>query len=166
MRLLLALLVSLTLVACSSDDAKDGGGSSPEASGEVTLDDVVQGAVIEQAESRDGEIVVGVSDEVVYLRLSDATQAEARAEMDRGLEDASGLEAQIGEMVTGAVEGFLDTMLQIPHDDIDALIYQDGALYIEGGEGGSIQFGDNGDEGIPFEEADANRLIDAFERAR
>lgn len=167
MRFVLALTAALTLTACAdSEEAKDAGRSSPVASGDIALDDVVQGAVLEQAESRDGEIVVGVSDEVVFMRLSDATQAEARAEMERELEGATGLEAEIGEMVTGAVEGFLDTMLQIPVEDIDAMMYQDGQLFIEGGEGGSIHIGDDGDEGVPMDAADAERLIQAFQNVR
>ena len=159
------LALALLTAACGSDDAP------PEASGDATAqsdrDDDVDGRILAVEANADGEVEVGVSDAVVFFRLSDATRAEVEKEMEAEMAEQEGLGRAIGDLVTGAVTGALGFTVQIPVEDVETFRYEDGRLIVDGGDT-SIQIDRENprEEGIEFDPAAAQRLIDAFESVR
>lgn len=166
-RLLILLLALAPLAACSNDheDAShtDGRSDTEDAEG---FGGPLRGEVLEVATSSGDEMEVGVTSEVLFLRLSDASRKEAREEMGREVPD-EGLGGAIGRAVTGFVDDALGTTVQIPLEDVTDLRYDNGRLVFEAdGSFANVQIDEDDNDGIPFDEADAERLIEAFERAR
>jgi hypothetical protein len=157
----------LLLAACGTNDVPD---DAPEASGEpaeAAVDPEVRGQLLALEAESGGEVEVGVTDAVLFLRLSESVRSEARKEMEAEMADQDGIGRALGDMVTGVVNTALGTTVQVPLAEVDALRYVDGRLLIDGmGDSVSINEGDLSDEGLPFEEDAARRLIDAFEDAR
>ena len=126
----------------------------------------IRGELLAAEANAGDEIEVGVTDEVVFLRLTDATRKEAREQMDQEVPE-DGLGGAIGRAVTGFVNEALESTVQIPLPDVDDLRYEDGRLFLDADDDEiNVQFDDEGSEGIPFDAAAAERLIDAFDRAK
>ncbi|MEM1057319.1 MAG: hypothetical protein AAGI52_17515 [Bacteroidota bacterium] len=165
-RLLIVFLALAPLAACSSDESPDDPTGTNTEAGAEGFGGPLEGDVLEVATSSGDEIEVGVTDAVLYLRLSDATRKEAAEEMDREVPE-DGLGGTIGRAVTSFVNEALQTTVQLPLEDVEALRYENGRLVIEAKDNTTtVRIGDDQADGIPFDEADAQRLIDAFESAR
>jgi len=137
----------------------DGAGVSSDLSGDVV--DVVT--------TRDGALEIGVTDEVLFSRLSEATRAEIEAEMASETKDQEGLGGTIARAVTGAVAQGLATTVSVPLADVRDVRYEDGRLVIEMVDGGESPF-DNAETNdrpmlTQFDEAAARRLAEAFDKA-
>ena len=118
--------------------------------------------------STDGTVDLGLTDRVVYFRLSPKKRAEIEDEMAAEVEGAEGgLGGFIAETVTGAVGGLLDQAVQIPVEDVRVVHDGEGRLDIESTEGGAVGADFGGENSEPaFDPADAERFVAAFERVR
>ena len=118
--------------------------------------------------STDGAVELGLTDRVVFFRLSDAK----RAEIEGGVADETdgergGLGGFITETVTDAVGGMLGRAVQLPVEDVRVVHDGEGRLDIESAEGGAVGSFGSGDDGAPlFGPADAERFVETFERVR
>lgn len=183
MRLL--LLASLALGACAPDpadvapDRADGlGGQIQETLRDIDPLDVeteglairtdVPGDVLDAVQTEDGRLEMGVTDQVLYSRLSKPAQEDIARDLHAS-QDQDGLGGQIARAVTEAVEKSLATAIQVPVDDIRSLRAHDGRLTIQMRDGGRSPFDAAEVDGRrlldSFSDADARRLADAFRRA-
>lgn len=172
MRTVALSLALLALSACGSDydtDAASPEAPPSEASGgaDVGYGDPIRGEIAALEQNADGKVEVGVTDEVVFFRLSEDARAEAQKEFAND-EGEDGIGSVIKDMVGGVVTKALATTVQMPLEDIRDIRYEDGNLVIDGAENGAtFDFGGgDSDGGITFEEDAAQRLIDAYEAAR
>ena len=118
--------------------------------------------------STDGAIDLGLTDRVVFFRLSPTKRVEIEEEMAAEVEGVEGrLGGFIAETVTGAVGGLLDEAVHLPVQDVRVVHDGAGRLDIESTEGGaaSVRMGSD-DEAPAFDPADAERFVEAFERVR
>lgn len=181
------LIVSLALVAAcapepndvtpdSSPDSEqpleDAAGSALES---IDLDGMtvgtdLEGAVAESIVSRDGGMELGLTDAVLFTRLSEATRKEVEDEMGQETEDMEGLGGQIARAVTGVVAEGLGTAVQVPLADIEDVRVEGNRLVIVMADGEPSPFETSKTNGQPllesFDLEDAERLADAFERLR
>lgn len=162
-RLLIVLLALAPLAACSSpdDDSNHLGTEAEEAEG---FGGPIRGDLLETATSDGDEIEVGVTSEVLFLRLTSEARKEVAQDLDEEVPD-EGLGGSIGRAVTGFVNDALASAIQIPLEDVEALHYEDGRLRFES-DGTTVQIKEDQADGIPMAQADAERIIAAFERAR
>lgn len=178
MRPLLLPTLALALAACGSPDPDEVAPEAErEASSDVALDldgvDLgrrVPGDVVEAVATRDGAMELGVTDSVLFARLSADTRAEIEAEMEAETEDEEGLGGAIARAVTGAVAEGLATAVSVPISDVEALRYEGGRVVIEMADGERSPFEDARSGDAPLLEqfdADAGaRLEAAFAKAK
>lgn len=114
--------------------------------------------------SQGGEVVAGLTDRVVYFRLSDELLHEIDREMSREAKSQTGLGGRLADAVTGGVSSMLRHRVEYTVDEIRSVEYADGGLRLvfEDGETGGPSV--ETDDGTPiFARADAERFIAAFE---
>lgn len=183
-RVLLLPALALTLAACGAPDHDadhdDGVEAADEAEREAAdlhfdLDDValssrLPGTVVDAVSTRDGEIELGVTDSVLYTRLSPELQARIEAEMADETEDESGLGGAIARAVTGAVSQGLAMAVSVPLDEVRDVRYEDGRVVIEMADGGDSPFAGSRNDDRPmleqFDREAGERLAEAFDKAR
>ena len=137
----------------------------------TTMSLALEGEPVASALTTDGSMELGVTDRVVYARLSPGAQKETVAEVRRETGDGSGLGAQIGRAVAGALEAGLGVAAQVPLADVAAVRAEGGRLVIEMADGEPSPFESSGTtDDRPFLEsfapADAKRIAEAFDRVR
>lgn len=182
MRALLAVPV-LALAACGSPDPDDvtPDGVAAEAVrearesagarlGDADLSADVPGKPVEVVTTRDGAIELGLTDQVLYSRLSERVRSEAAAEMEAETEGQSGLGGEIARAVTGAVAEGLETAVTVPVDRVRDVRVEGGQLVIEMESGEPSPFENAETDGEPmlaqFAPDDARRLAEAFDRIK
>lgn len=176
----LLLLAALSLTACGPSDGSPES-SAPDAPrtedrditldlGDVDLGRQLDGTPVEVAVTRDGGVEMGLTESVLFVRLSESTRKQVSEEMDAETEERDGLGGSIARAVTQAVEAGLATAAQVPLSEIQALRVADGRLVIEMADGGASPFDNSDTDGEPllsqFSEADAERLAAAFDRIK
>lgn len=115
--------------------------------------------------SEDGAVDLGLTDRVVFMRLSPKKRAEIEAEMAAETEAADGgLGGFIAETVTGAVGGLLGNAVNLPVEDVRVTHDGEGRVDVTSTEGGVGNV--TGDGAPTFDPADAERFVAAFERVR
>ena len=117
--------------------------------------------------STDGAVDLGLTDRVVFFRLSPKQRAEIEEDLATKTEgERSGLGGFIAETVTDAVGGMLEHAVQVPVEDVRVVHDGQGRLDLETVGGGAASFGSDGDGGPTFDPDDAERFVEAFERVR
>ena len=178
-RLLILALALAPLTACSNNDDRDAVGPDAAASdpGDAERYDAsdaaaegygepIRGKILAREADADGQIEIGVTDEVLFIGLTPAAKKEVRQEIDREIPE-DGIGGMIGRAVSGVVDNALATTGQVPLESVRDLRYEDGRLILDA-EADNFNVQINGDdrEGIAFDEDAARRLIDAYERVR
>lgn len=179
----LLLLPLLALAACASDESPDveriAQDAAAEAEREIASLDVetdgvrftadLPGDVVDVVQTEGGEMELGVTDEVLFTRISEATRREVEAEMERETEAEEGLGGVIARAVTGAVAEGLATTVSVPLADVRDVRYEGGRVVIEMADGGESPFdGAKTDDRPLLEQFDAEageRLAAAFDKA-
>ena len=181
------LLVALALAACGSPDPDD---VTPDADdladeisrdveretsgldfdlGDLAVSSDLAGRPVDAVFTRDGNIELGVTDSVLYSRLSAELQREIETEMKEETADQTGLGGTIARAVTGAVAEGLAMAVSVPLSDIRDVRYEDGRVVIEMETGGPSPFdrSQNDDEPMleQFDAEAGRRLADAFDKA-
>lgn len=169
----LLLLPLLLVAACTSDADAPAYNDAPAASGASDVDvsfsdEPMPGAEQIVITTREGDVDLGLTDEVLFIRLSPKKVDEIEEEIDAEIEGTEGLGRSIAEAVTGAVTGALRHAVQFPVDDVEAVRYENGRLDIDFvGEGSMPNIERDGE---PVEEAfspaDAERFVEAFEAVK
>ena len=117
--------------------------------------------------STDDTVDLGLTDRVVFFRLSEAQRAEIEEDLAAETEgERGGLGGFIAETVTDAVGGMLGRAVQIPVEDVRVAHDGAGRIDIETVGGGAASFETDGGDGPTFDPADAERFVEAFERVR
>ena len=168
-RLLILALALSPLAACSNNDDRDDTfrDSDSPATTVSAGDEEIRGRTLAVESNTGNEMEIGVTDEVVFLRLTESARAEVEKEMEREMPE-DGFGASIGRAVTGMVSNVLDMTVQIPLEEVDDMRYENGRLVLDSDvREANFEINDNdAKNGIEFDEDAAERLIDAFERAR
>ncbi len=187
MRLLLTAL-ALTLAACGSPDPDEVAPDVPadvteeatreamEETGRIDVDlgglavsSDPPGALVEVVATRDGQVELGVTDEVLFSRLSESLRAEIESDMDAETKDQTGLGGTIARAVTGAVAEGLSVAVSVPLADVRDVRYENGRVVIEmtDGEPSPFQTTKSDDEPMleQFDAAAGRRLAEAFDKA-
>lgn len=163
------LLLPLLLVACAPDaDEPDpdsetaSGADSPDVS---FSDEALPGDEQLVITTREGDLDLGLTDEVLFFRLSPKKVDEIEDEIDAEVGDTDGLGRSIAEAVTGVVTDALRHAVHFPIEDVEAVRYEDGRLditFVGEGEMPTVER-----DGEPIEEAfapeDAERFAETFE---
>lgn len=188
MRPLLLLLALTALTACRSSDTEDEAADA-EAVVEDTRRDVERelsdidididdvnlssrpaGTRIQAVTTRNGELELGVTDSVLYSRLSPELQLRIESEMEDETADETGLGGAIARAVTGAVSKGLQMAVSVPLDQVRDVRYEDGRVVIEMEDGDASPFETSKTDDEPMLEqfdAEAGRqLADAFAKAK
>lgn len=178
----LLLLPLLALTACAGDSsdveqfAEDAGARAEGrlATLDVETDGVrfsadLPGGLVDVVETRDGAMELGVTDEVLFARISATTRAGIEEEMARETEAEEGLGGVIARAVTGAVAEGLGMTVSVPLADVREVRYADGRVVIEMLDGGESPFADATSDDRPllaqFDAAAGARLAEAFDKA-
>lgn len=189
----LVLLTLLSIAACAPDPADvapdPSGPSAQRVADEATseaaretsaidfdVDDVsissqLTGRPLQTIVTEDGSIELGVTDSVLYSRLSKETRSQIASEMEAEAEaeGQDGLGGRITRAVTRAVAEGIGTAVQVPLGDIRDVRVEGGRLVIEMAGGQRSPFEGSKSDGKPlleqFAPADAARLAEAFDRA-
>ena len=183
MRALLTAALLLPLAACGSAERPDADAVAEAAEGEardaidrmdLDLGDLslardVRGEPVERIVTRDGGIELGLTDSVLYVRLSEATRKQVAEEMEAEMGDRDGLGGRIARAVTDAVQSGMDTAAQVPLSDVRDIRVEGGTLVIEMADGEPSPFDGSQTDGRPtleqFDPADAERIARAFDAA-
>ena len=167
-RLLIAVLAVTAACAPDPADVTPDTADNRDVSGTAFTDAPPPGEEQLVITSQDGAVDLGLTDQVVYFRLSPKKRAEIEEEMAAETEEAGGgLGGFITETVTGAVGGLLGRAIQVPVDDVEVTHDGDGHLDIRSADGGTVNVDIGGDDGEPaFDPDDAERFSLAFERVR
>lgn len=124
------------------------------------------GTPTEVITSSDGSMELGLTADVLFLRLSEEARKNVSEEIDQETENVEGLGGQIARAVTDAVEAGLGMATQIPRSEIEAIRVEDGRIVIAMADGEPSPFARSKTNDRPllesFEAADAQRLADAF----
>lgn len=124
--------------------------------------------------TRDGAVKLGVTDEQVYLRLSDTFRARldstVTSKVNREVGEG-GLKRMIGNVVEKSVSGALGFQMDKKLDEIRDVRWSGGELIIEQEDGkiwkaDEIQIGDDTPVLENFRESDARAFIAEFRRAK
>ena len=120
--------------------------------------------------TRDGAVELGLTDSVLYSRLSKDTQAKIAADMEAEAEDREGLGGRIARAVTRAVAEGVGTAVQVPLADVRDVRVEGDRLVIEMADGEPSPFERSQADGEPmleqFSPADAASLAEAFGRVQ
>jgi hypothetical protein len=120
-------------------------------------------------DTRDGNVRLGITDDVVYFRLSDELLAKIDDEIEEDLPDEPGLGRTIATAVTSGISSALRHRMQYDIDDIRDVRYEDGALAFEF-EDGRRELPDLEVDDEPlmeqFSEDDARRFVREFRSAK
>lgn len=119
--------------------------------------------------SRGGEVKLGLTDEAVYVRLSDEVLSDVDAEMKEEVEDLDGLGARIASAVTEGVSKGLRSRISWGVDDIRDIRWEDDRLVFEfedGRHGPDRVQVDGEDFQEAFSEDDGRAFIDAFREVK
>lgn len=167
MRRLLTLSLLFTVAACAPEPSD----VAPEADGGAGVDfqrEAPPGAEQIVITTDGGEADLGLTDEVLFFRLSEKQRAEVEDEMAAETEDLDGLGGSIARTVTGAVADALDFTVRVPLEEVESVRYEGGRLQIETRGDGSFTFDDRGNNANSldrqFDPEDARRFVDVFER--
>lgn len=156
-----ALLLPLLLVAACAPDPADvapdvafDAATATESETDVAFNDAPPpGAERLVITTRDGDVDLGLTDEVLYFRLNPKKVDEIKTEIDAEVEGTEdGLGRSIAEAVTGVVTDALRHAVQVPIEDVEAVRY----------EGGRLEFEFSGDGSMPTIERDGERVEEAF----
>ena len=182
----LLLAPALLLAACGSPDAPDEPSpedetvqSAPEAdspTGDIDLDlgdlavtSELPGSLVDVVTTDDGRIELGVTDEVLFSRLSESLRDEIQSEMDDETADETGLGGTIARAVTGAVAEGLAASVSVPLDEVRDLRYENGRIEIDMVDGQPSPFENATSDDEPmlsqFSADAGRRLADAFDKA-
>lgn len=119
--------------------------------------------------SRGGEVKLGLTDRIVYFRLSDATLADADRELARTTEGRDGVARRVAATVTKGLSRALRTRISWDVDDIRDIHLDGGRLVLEfedpGRDFGKIEV-DGDDVREAFSEDDARAFIGAFREVK
>ena len=183
------LLAALALSACGSPDPDDvtpdpaadaaevAGAATREAErdtdgldlGDVSMTGDVPGTPVESVTTRDGQMELGVTDQVVFARLSESLRAEIETEMADETEGQGGLGGSIARAVTGAVAQGLAAAVTVPLGDVRDVRYQGGRVVIEMADGDPSPFDRAKTDDRPmldqFDAEAGRRLAEAFDKA-
>ncbi len=179
----LTLALALLVTGCSADepsaDDRRAGEVEEAVRGaepfEVRTDGLaisaeVDGAEVESILTRDGQMELGLTDQVLYSRLSKEAQAGIQADLEAKAGEQEGLGGRIARAVIEAAAENVGTAVQIPVADVQDIRFEDDRLVIEMADGDRSPFGNVSTDGTPlmesFAPADAQRLADAFQRIR
>ena len=169
MRLLL-LTSLLTVAACAPEPSEVAPDTDRrETAGVAADDEAPPGKEQIVITTRDGDADLGLTDEVLYFRLSDKARARVESDMATETDDLDGVAGSIVRSVTGAVADALGFAVQIPVEDITSVRYEDDRLQIETTSDNSFTFGQDDNENAPdrqFDPDDARRFAAAFERVK
>ena len=128
----------------------------------------LDGTPAESITTTGGEVEMGLTDRVLYSRLSPETQAEIAADMEAESKDQEGLGGRIARAVTGAVAEGLGTAVQVPLADVRDVRFEGGRLVIEMADGEPSPFENSSTDDKPlleqFSARDAERLAAAFDK--
>ena len=183
-RLLLAPL--LALVACGPPDPDE---VAPDTRDEIAAEAVrsaraaisdgaddldlttdLPGEPVQTVTTQGGGLDFGLTDEVLWARLSEATRAEAAASMEDETKGQEGLGGAIARAVTGAVAEGLATAVTVPLSEVRDVRVEDGRLVVEMADGDPSPFDGMKTDDEPMlariAPADARRLADAFAKLR
>ena len=161
------LLLPLLLVACTPDaDAPPPDTASGTGDVDVSFsDEAPPGDEQLVITTREGDVDLGLTDEVLYFRLSPKKVDEIQDEIDAEVGGTDGLGRSIAEAVTGVVTDALRHAVHFPLEDVEEVRYEDGRLditFVGEDEMPSIER-----DGEPIEEAfapeDAERFVETFE---
>ena len=172
-RFLILALALAPLAACSNNDDRDDLARGAEVTTADASDDdaegygePIRGEILARESDAEDYVEVGVTDQVVFIGLTDAAKKELRREIDREMPQ-DGLAGRIGRSVSGVVNNALATTGQIPLENVEDLRYENGRLILDAGSDNfNFQVNDDDREGMEFDADAAQRLIDAYERAR
>ena len=177
------MAVALVATGCSTDEptsedrladqvedtVRDIGPIDIETDG-MAISSELDGDELESILTTDGQIELGLTDRVLFSRLSKETQAEVATEMREASEEQDGFGGRIARAVTDAVAQGIGTAVQVPLDDVRDIRVDDGRLVIEMIDGDPSPFEGVKTDNVPIFErispTDAQRLADAFESAR
>lgn len=184
MRPALLLLAALAVAACGSPDPDEVAPEDVAAEAErearegvrldldtegLSLSADVPGTLLEAVTTRDGALELGVTDSVLFSRLSAETRDEIEDEMEAETADETGLGGTIARAVTGAVAEGLATAVSVPLDRVRDVRYEAGRVVIEMADGEPSPFDTARSDDEPMLEqfdADAGqRLAEAFDKA-
>ena len=127
MRFSLLFLAALSLGACASDEAAAPSESVQDSA--PTLDRQLDGAPVTSIVAEDGSIELGLTDAVLYGRLTDKAADDVRDELAKA-EDEGGIGGFVAGAVSNAVSGAITTPIQFPLDDVETVKYEDDRLQI------------------------------------
>lgn len=182
----LLLAPALLLAACGPSDSPDETyaddqtvQSAPEAdslTGDIDLDlgdlavtSELPGSLVDAVTTEDGHIELGVTDAVLFSRLSESLRDEIQSEMDNETADETGLGGTIARAVTGAVAEGLAVTVSVPLDQVRDVRYENGRVEIEMVDGQPSPFENAKTDDEPmlsrFTDAAGRRLADAFDKA-
>ncbi|WP_412067385.1 hypothetical protein [Rubrivirga sp. IMCC43871] len=148
------------------DEARTEAGASIDG---VGLSADIPGTAIDEATTEDGDIALGITDAVLYSRLSPALQREIADEMDAEVGDEEGFGADLARTITGAIAEGLRTAISVPLSDVRDVRAEGGRLVIEMADGEPSPFESAKTNGRPllesFDADAAQRLAEAFDKA-
>ena len=166
MRLLLLALLLLPLAACDDGDGRFSRDSfeKDDLTGEYFPEEKDDQYAIH---SRGDEIKLGLTDDVIYVRLSDATLDEVDAEMERETAEETGFGAMIAGAVTAGVSDLLRNRLEFDVAAVRDIRFDDGTITLEMEDGSSNDAVFNNDDGDAlFARRDAEAFIEAFHKVK
>lgn len=180
MRSLVLTLSFLAVAACAPEPSEVAPEPEPdrrESAGVDFNDEAPPGEEQIVITTRDGDGDLGLTDEVLFFRLSDRARARVESDMAQETEDLDGLAGSIARSVTGAVADALDFTVRVPIEEVTSVRYEDGQLQIETEGDTSFSFDDDGTPGgdgaanenaldRQFEPDDARRFVETFERVK
>ena len=177
------LALALLTTGCNADEptaedrlageveeaVRDAGPFEVQADG-VAISSTVDGGHVESILTRDGQMEMGLTDQVLYSRLSKQAQTDIQADLKESTQDQEGIGGRIARAVAQAAAENIGTAVQIPVADIRDLRVEGDRLTIEMADGRGSPFGSVETDGTPlleaFAPADAQRLADAFQNLR
>lgn len=166
MRALLIPVVLLSACAPDRDDVTPDDRPASQDNVDVRFEDEgLPGAEQIVITTREGDVDLGLTDAVLYVRLNPKKVDEIQAEIDQELEGTDGLGRSIAEAVTGVVSDAMQHAVTFPIEDVEAVRYEDGRLEVDlVGEDDAIDLGRDGEPiGEAFAPDDAERFVEAFE---
>lgn len=167
----LLFLPLLLAAACSSDPDPDPDPDPRSRADGVEVaftDEAPRGAERLVITTREGDVDLGLTDEVVYFRLNPKRVAEIEADIDGEVSETEGLGRSIADAVTGVVTDALRHAVEVPIEDVEAVRYEDGRLEFEFAGDGEMPAIERDGERVEeaFAPEDAERFVEAFEAVK